>query len=245
MPKIEETCEVTINGKVFRDWDSVAATASINPFVRMVNPAGALVSGPTRVLTLTATTTLTVQPGETRAEVQVWAGGGAGGGGSAVGYGGGGGGGEYRQGLITALTSGQTIVATVGTGGVGSLGGGSNGGSSSFGSYVTAVGGKGAPYSGTGAGGAGVGGSGGSGGSFSVNGMAGEGIFNTGSNSAAMIGLGGASWGSGHSHFVNFNFGNDVTGSPGLFPGQGGSGASGAGVAGSGANGLMIVKFYP
>ncbi|MGV1793846.1 phage baseplate assembly protein [Rhizobium sp. A37_96] len=36
MPKIEETCEVTINGKVFRDWDSVAATASINPFVRMV-----------------------------------------------------------------------------------------------------------------------------------------------------------------------------------------------------------------
>ncbi|MGZ9718812.1 phage baseplate assembly protein [Rhizobium miluonense] len=36
MPKIEETCEVTINGKVFRDWDSVTATASINPFVRMV-----------------------------------------------------------------------------------------------------------------------------------------------------------------------------------------------------------------
>jgi prophage tail gpP-like protein len=29
-------CEVTINGKVFRDWDSVTATASINPFVRMV-----------------------------------------------------------------------------------------------------------------------------------------------------------------------------------------------------------------
>ncbi|GAC1040828.1 phage baseplate assembly protein [Rhizobium sp. No.120] len=36
MPKIEETCEVTINGKVFRDWDSVTATASIDPFVRMV-----------------------------------------------------------------------------------------------------------------------------------------------------------------------------------------------------------------
>lgn len=36
MPKIEETCEVTINGKVFRDWDSVTATASSNPVVRMV-----------------------------------------------------------------------------------------------------------------------------------------------------------------------------------------------------------------
>lgn len=36
MPKIEETCEVTINGKVFRDWDSVTATASWNPVVRMV-----------------------------------------------------------------------------------------------------------------------------------------------------------------------------------------------------------------
>ncbi|SCB41701.1 phage baseplate assembly protein [Rhizobium multihospitium] len=36
MPKIEETCEVTINGKVFRDWDSVTAIASINPFARIV-----------------------------------------------------------------------------------------------------------------------------------------------------------------------------------------------------------------
>ncbi|TWB19520.1 prophage tail gpP-like protein [Rhizobium sp. ERR 1071] len=36
MPKIEETCEVTINGKIFRDWDSVTATASSNPVVRMV-----------------------------------------------------------------------------------------------------------------------------------------------------------------------------------------------------------------
>ena len=36
LPKIEETCEVTINGKVFRDWDSVTATASSNPVVRMV-----------------------------------------------------------------------------------------------------------------------------------------------------------------------------------------------------------------
>jgi prophage tail gpP-like protein len=36
LPKVEETCEVTINGKVFRDWDSVTATASINPFARMV-----------------------------------------------------------------------------------------------------------------------------------------------------------------------------------------------------------------
>ncbi|WP_271025282.1 phage baseplate assembly protein [Rhizobium sp. RCAM05973] len=36
MPKSEETCEVTINGKVFRDWESVTATASSNPVVRMV-----------------------------------------------------------------------------------------------------------------------------------------------------------------------------------------------------------------
>jgi hypothetical protein len=213
-------------------------------WVKFVTSA-TLVASPTRVLTLTSTTTLTVQSGETRADVEVWAGGGAGGGGSAVSYGGGGGGGEYRQGLITGLTTGQTIVATVGAGGAGGAGGGGNGGTSSFGSYITAIGGFGAPYASSGAGGAALGGSGGSGGTFNVSGMAGEGIFNTGSTTAAIIGLGGASWGCGHAHFVNFIFGNNATGSSGLFPGQGGSGASGAGLAGSGANGLIIVKFYP
>ncbi|MGV1793841.1 glycine-rich domain-containing protein [Rhizobium sp. A37_96] len=223
---------------------SVAKLVVAPGSLQLINPATALIVGPTRVLILTSTTTLTVQPGETRAEVQAWAGGGAGGGGSAVGYGGGGGGGEYRQGLFTGLTTGQTIVATVGAGGVGGAGGGGNGGTTSFGSYLTANGGRGAPYSGTGAGGAGIGGTGGSGGT-GIPGMAGEGIFNTGSNSAAIIGLGGASWGCGHSQFVNFIYGSNATGSAGNFPGQGGGGASGAGLAGSGAAGMIIVKFYP
>lgn len=237
-----------VDGSALKQGDmpagGISKFAVVSGAVQLLNPATSLVASPTRVLIISSTTTLTVQAGETRAEVQAWAGGGAGGGGSAVGYGGGGGGGEYRQGLFTGLTTGQTIVATVGAGGVGGAGGGGNGGTTSFGSYLSAIGGKGAPYSGTGAGGAGVGGTGGSGGT-GIPGMAGEGIFNTGSNSAAIIGLGGASWGCGHSQFVNFIFGNNATGSPGNFPGQGGGGASGAGLAGSGAAGLIIVKFYP
>lgn len=114
----------------------------------------------------TATTTWTVPAGVTNVKVTVLGGGGAGGGGittgaTQIGAGGGAGGCAIES---IAVTPGDSITITVGSGGTGGTGTGGSGGTSSFGAFCSATGGTGggryaasAAISSTGGGAAGAG----------------------------------------------------------------------------------------
>jgi len=191
-------------------------------------------------LTSAGTATFTVPANVTAIEVEVW----GAGAGSSAGVGGyasaGGGGGGYAKRLITGLTPGATITATVGAGGTGGTLAAlpTAGGTSSFGAYVSATGGvinvsttlfDGSARSG---GGQGVGGDLTCGGGWSeapylmVN-TSGQ----TGGNGGAGA-LGGAGGG-----------GNVASGSAGSWPG-GGGGGSGVNYDGlPGADGAIIVRW--
>jgi hypothetical protein len=91
----------------------------------------------------TSSGTFTVPAGVTKLYVAVIGGGGAGGGATSGSRGGRAGGcGGLAKGFVS-ISSGQSVVVTVGTGGVGSTGTGTAGGASSFGAYMSATGGSG------------------------------------------------------------------------------------------------------
>ena len=181
------------------------------------------------------TNTYTVPSGATTLFVKC-----LGGGGGSAGYLESGGAGGYSETLITGLTAGNTIVATVGGGGngVAYYAGAGSGGTSSFGAYCSATGGRGTNTQWGHTGGQGGLGSGGY-----VNLYGGGGIGHGNSAAQGAIGRGGASYFGGPTGY-NRNTGNSKmnTGAPG-------AGAPGCrtddgttGVAGE--NGLIIVYAY-
>lgn len=97
-------------------------------------------------LTVTSTQNISVPAWATAAKVRVIGAGGGGGGTTGVGgYGAGGGGGRLTDALITELTPGATITATIGNGGAAGIGSatptaGGTGGTTSFGSYISVTG---------------------------------------------------------------------------------------------------------
>ena len=163
-----------------------------------------------------------------------------GGGGGSAGYCESGGAGGYAEKLITGVTAGQTITATVGAGGggVGYYAAGGTGGTSSFGSYASATGGYGSNsnYSHTG----GLGGVG-SGGDITLQGGGGTGHANH--HGYGGVAKGGASYYGGSFSIRHYH--STVIG-----PGAPGAGAPGGITDGNGttgnsaSNGLIVVYAY-
>ena len=190
------------------------------------------------------TTTFTVPAGITRIKIRLWAGGGGAGGASGVaGSGSGGGGAGYSEGTF-AVTPSQTYVVVVGAGGGG---GGSGANGAAGGSSSVAISGGAALLYATGGGG-GYGGVGviaptlaaqgaGAGGALNLSGMNNGTGFQT--SSGYIGGFGGAAYCS------SISGPNDNSiGSPGCFPGGGGSGAAGGNYAGgNGAGGQVIIEY--
>ncbi|WP_417436613.1 DUF2793 domain-containing protein [Hoeflea sp.] len=167
-------------------------------------------------------------------------GGGGGGGGAtaAASAGGGGGGAEYRSGWF-AVTPGDAIAVTIGSGGAGGVTDGTAGGASSFGPFVTANGGAGG-LGGVGAYGGGVGGSGGFGGTESFEGSTGASASVSGS--LAVSGRGGAPYALTGAHFVISNSAG-IGGRAGPQSGSGGGGGVNGGTGGNGGNGRVDVEW--
>ena len=249
---VESVLTLQSNGRVGLAHDPVANLDAVTKQYVDTSIAAVGGNGLVAVMDITSSATVTIPTSATRARIRVWgAGGGGGGSGVSVGAAGcGGGGGEYREGLITGLTGGGTLSATVGAGGGGGAGSssasGGAGGWSSFAGMITAGGGGGGGGSSSGlspytAGG--TGGTGGTGGSLAYAGSGGEAPFGI-STSGVMLGTGGPAWGCAHSHFGVAPTGTTLAGAAGVYPGQGGGGGCGSGAGGSGANGLIIVEFF-
>jgi hypothetical protein len=171
-----------------------------------------------------------------RAEVRVWGGGGGGGFGGATGAGGGGAAGTPGMGTY-AVTPGDSIAITVGTGGAaGTAAGvhGAAGGTSSFGSLLTAPGGGGGGSTASGNGTAGTPGAPATGGSFSSAGAGGG----TGMGAAGIGGAGGSSIGGGPG-------GHSYTGPgrAGMAPGGAGSGGGNNNAGGAGGVGWVEITW--
>jgi hypothetical protein len=142
--------------------------------------------------------------------------------------------------LITGLTAGNTIVATVGGGGagVGYYAGAGNGGTSSFGSYCSATGGHGADTQWGHTGGQGGVGSGGY-----LNTYGGGGTGHGNHHGHAPIGRGGASYFGGCTGYNrNTNNSKMNTGAPGA--GAPGARTNDGSIGVNGENGLIIVYAY-
>ena len=213
----------------------------------LTNLTSILKGGMTRTVYVTSTATLIVAANETRCVVKAWGPGGSGGGAGTTGGGGGGGGGEYREGMVTGLTGGQSILATIGVAGAAGAAGGSNaavGTATTFGGYATANAGGPGFGSASAQGLPGAGGSGGASpsGGIGFAGTSGENAFYI--PGGQMIGIGGQAWGSGHAHFGAIANGFAQTGASGVYPGQGADGGLFGADGGVGAKGMIIVEFY-
>ena len=198
-------------------------------------------------VTATGAATITVPKNATRARVKAWGAGGGGGGsyGPASSAGAGGGGGAYVEAYLTGLVAAATISATVGAGGAGgnatsSPTAGAAGGDTVFGSYFTAGGGGG--------GGAGNGAVSLSAGAAGTSAYAGAGLAQSGAQGGFGVlittvllfaGFGGASFGGSQSPVVN------QAGKNGFFPGVGGDGGAYGNAGGNGANGQIVIEWYP
>lgn len=177
-----------------------------------------------------------------QALVMLWGAGGGGGGSQGAGAAGSGGGaGEFRMGIVTGLTYGQSVPVTIGTAGTGGAGtptDGLAGGNTSFGAYMTAIGGGAGirAINGLQVTSAGVGGEGGSGGLFNISGRGGGLALNFGGVPGG--GIGG-------SPFMGSIPGPSVNsaGISGSFPGGGGNGGAGGFSGGTGGAGFAIVLF--
>ena len=190
----------------------------------------------------TSTGTFTVPAGVTKVKVTVVGGGGAGGGATQAsclfsgGAGGGGGGASIK--VISGLTPGGTITATVGLGGTGNTGTGGAGGTSSFGAYCSAtgcgagVGGLNVTQGAAGAGGAG------SGGDANITGSTG-GFYASNYGGASF--MGGAS-----RAIVALGYASSISGDSGKNYGGGGGGSytgTSSATGGSGAAGIIVVEY--
>jgi len=220
-----------------------AHTINANSSITFINNGtviGATAVGGAKSDTYTGSTSWTVPQGVTSISVTVVGGGGGGGGGTEKGngYGGGGGGGGAVSYGTLAVSPGNVVSISVGSGGNGagqsnlSPGGGDNGGGSSIscpGGSVSAGGGK--------AGGRWGGGAGGSGGSAGSGGGTGGGDHDSGSG-----GKGGNSYGNGGGA-------GQQNGSNGTNGGGGGGGGfqdrccNWGGAGGKGGNGLVIINY--
>lgn len=151
---------------------------------------------------------------------------------SGVTFGGGGGGGAYLEGVVT-VTAGQSIAWSVS-----SL-------SSIFGTWTAGAGSDGqagslvVPIGPAGAGGLVLGTP-----SLALRGMGGETgrSFTISGVTTVILGEGGASFGSGHSHFGWLTPGL-INGIASSMPGQGGQGSCGGGAGGLGGPGMIIVQW--
>ena len=182
--------------------------------------------------TFNANGTFTVPAGVSSVTVQAWGSGGAGGGSTSNKNGGSGGGGGGYTTASLGVTSGQSIIVTVGAGGTGSTGNGTNGTATSF-LALTANGGTGGVIN---QGNVGVGGTA-SGGSTNISGSNGiVGTQSIGGNGGA-----GANGGAGGNGGTASNGGNGT--SPGGGGGGGESGKNTDRAGGNGAAGRVIVTW--
>jgi hypothetical protein len=235
------------------NWLGIALLGDVSTTITNYQIAGG------RYVTLTGSGTWTVPANAAPVIRVLMNGGGAGGGGcytsgSFQAAGVGGGGGEYAEGTF-AVTPGQQLAYSVGSGGTGGLGSstptvGSNGGTTSLGGLISAGGGTGGAAGLNGiASSGGTGGTGGSGGGRrQFGGGGGFGIFT--STTGTQGGQGGYSpfGGPGTSPNVNTN------GTGGYGPGGGGAGGgatsaslsgngNGGSNGGSGAAGIIVVQY--
>lgn len=202
-----------------------------------------------------STQSITVPPGATRARARGWGAGGGGGGTYNSNSGGQcGGGGGYFDDFVTGLVPGSSITCTIGA--AGAAGGnsssptaGSNGGATSFGAWASAGGGTGGnPSNGTLASGSAPGGAATitAGSWVAASGSSGGLPYKSYDGSAVYI-IGGSGGGSpfGGSSIDPAVGAGSITGHTGNFPGGGGGGGVWGGAGGPGANGLIIVEFFP
>lgn len=207
------------------------------PFLRSKLPALGQGFG-SGVSTFASSGSFQVPAGVMQVEVEVWGGGAGSFASTSSAASGGGGGGGYARKRVTALTPGQIIAVTVGSGGsAGSTGvAPTSGQGSSFGSYVSATGGTVNPLATPSSPQLGGGPGYGQGGDLDLFGSAGQ----SGSGNVGGMGGGGAMGGMQNS---------GTNGNAGLSPGGGASGA-GTGPSGgtpypgaNGAGGLVIVRW--
>lgn len=215
--------------------EAAIATLPTAPFLPFTLPQ--LAPGFSRQQLFNTTTTWAVPAGVTRLKVRLVGGGAGGGGATATQAAGGGGAGGYAEGVF-AVTPGQQVAVTVGSGGAGGAVGGNNGGNggtTSFGGMISATGGRGGTFSISSPGGGGPGT--GSGGAINLQG----GFGTDGSPNATEFGGDGGS-----SAFGGGGRAAQGGGLPanGTAPGSGGGGAYGnAAAGGTGAPGLVIVEY--
>ena len=220
------------------------------------------------VMTISSTGTYTVPANVKSVSIQIWGAGGSGSKGYTNLKGTGGGGGGYAQKTI-AVTAGDVISVTVGTGGAGatSFGNGNDGGTSSAtvdGSTISATGGLAGVSINTPSGTGGLGGSGVNG-SYNYSGGGGSNITFPGQSNPGGGGGGSAGTGSNGNNAGNTTPGSGTSGATavagggaggsgssaangdgaaGGFPGGGGGGNAGTGNGGNGANGVIVITAY-